>query len=62
MAMCWLQGLHSQACGGAGALKALMSVVGRSLMKPTVSDRMTCCPLGSTARRSVGSSVSNSLQ
>ncbi len=31
-------------------------------MKPTVSDRMTSRPLGSAARRAVGSSVSNSLR
>lgn len=38
-----------------------MSCVGRSEMNPTVSDRMTSLPEGSSARRSVGSSVANSL-
>jgi hypothetical protein len=40
----------------------LMRGVGRSEMKPTVSDRMAPRPEGSATWRSVGSSVSNSLR
>ena len=41
------------------ARKAATSVVGRSEMKPTVSDRMMRRPLASFTSRMVGSSVSN---
>lgn len=44
------------------AWKALMSMGGRSDMKPTVSDRMAPRPDGSMTWRIVGSSVSNSLR
>ena len=44
------------------AWKALMSMGGRSEMKPTVSDRMAPRPDGSMTWRIVGSSVSNSLR
>ena len=43
------------------AWKALMSMGGRSDMKPTVSDRMAPRPEGSMIWRIVGSNVSNSL-
>ena len=43
------------------ARKAATRCVGRSEMKPTVSDRMTGVPCGSRTRRSVGSSVANSM-
>ncbi len=38
-----------------------MSVVGKSEMKPTVSDRIAEPPWGSLMRRMVGSSVANSM-
>ena len=41
------------------ARKAATSVVGRSEMKPTVSDRMMRRPLASFTSRMVGSSVAN---
>jgi hypothetical protein len=44
------------------AWKALMSMGGRSDMKPTVSERMALRPDGSMTWRIVGSSVSNSLR
>jgi len=40
---------------------AAISMVGRSEMKPTVSDRMICAPCGRLTARNVGSSVANSL-
>ncbi len=40
---------------------ALMSIGGRSEMKPTVSDKIALRPEGSITCRIVGSSVSNSL-
>ena len=43
------------------ARNAATSMVGKSEMKPTVSDRMTRNPLGSSTARNVGSSVANSM-
>ena len=43
------------------ARKAATSMVGRSEMKPTVSERMIFAPCGSAAARSVGSNVANSI-
>ena len=43
------------------ARNAATSVVGRSEMKPTVSERMIRLPRGSVIARSVGSSVANSM-
>jgi hypothetical protein len=43
------------------ARKAATSMVGRSEMKPTVSDRMTRLPCGSATARKVGSSVAKSM-
>jgi len=43
------------------ARNAATSIVGRSEMKPTVSDRMALTPRGSSTARSVGSSVANSM-
>jgi hypothetical protein len=43
------------------ARKAATSVVGRSEMKPTVSDRITSVPSGSFTARMVGSSVAKSM-
>ena len=42
------------------ARKAATSCVGRSEMKPTVSDRIALRPDGSSICRTVGSSVANS--
>ncbi|GJE15287.1 hypothetical protein FOHLNKBM_6370 [Methylobacterium longum] len=43
------------------ARKAAISGVGRSEMKPTVSDRITVSPWGSLVARAVGSRVANSM-
>ena len=43
------------------ARKAATSSVGRSLMNPTVSDRITSSPLASFTARIVGSSVAKSM-
>ena len=43
------------------ARNAATSVVGKSEMKPTVSDKMTRNPLGSSTARNVGSRVAKSM-
>jgi hypothetical protein len=52
--------MSASATSSSVARKAATSSVGNSLMKPTVSDRITLRPEGSSVPRSVGSSVAKS--